>query len=440
MADVRELALTNLGLIMDGRASHALYTENDFPAPYNRVIATIKKHPEAVGDKDKVDEILTTVLLPDEIQEAHYQASRYNGLGESGVFAWRKALVEATNKLRVAEELDRFSKECRANKDVDYLKVYSRLGSMITSGTTGPRPANQIDYKSYKPYMKSGIDYIDSIIGGWPTDGPIVVLAPQGTGKSHWLFYTICSWLLEHSDKQAALYTLEMSDKHYLARELEMYPEFLPLVECENPRLHISSTVRGVDEISAEVSTGKYGFVGIDAMTQLAKGGDASTYEKIYQSLVEICRFQEIPVMILAQPNREAKKSNKFIGIYDAAWSGAAENAAAMFLTLNRVAYADPEWNDTRFVPVEKDNNQKTDRFYICFWKFRDNRPSELQQGLGAIRIEPDDHTGYYKQIWVGKALGNKLWPVSYQKPISVGTSSPQPSNRPSISINKRGE
>lgn len=439
--DLREIALTNIGLILDGRASPTLYTEKDFPAPYNKVIAAIKKNPEAIGNKDVADTIFTSLLLPDEIQEAHYQASRHNGLGETGVFAWRKALVESNNKYVIGEELDRFAKACKSNQDVDYLKVYTKLGSMITAGTTGPRPANQIDYKSYKPYMKSGIKYIDSVIGGWPTDGPIVVIAPQGTGKSHFIFYTVCSWLVEHPDKHAALYTLEMSDKHFLARELEMYPEFLSLVESENPRLHISSTVRGVEEISAEVSTGKYGFVGIDAMTQLAKGGDASTYEKIYQTLVEICRFQEIPVMILAQPNREAKKSNKFIGIYDAAWSGAAENAAAMFITLNRVMYADPEWQDTRFVPVEKDNPQKTDRFYICFWKFRDNRPQELQQGLGAIRIEPDKNTGYYKQIWVGDALDNRLWPISYQKPVSLGQPQPQQSgNKPTLRMNRREE
>lgn len=438
MADVRELALINLGLIMDGRASLSLYTEKDFPAPYSRVVATIKKHPETVGNKDAVDSLITSLMMPDEIVEAHTQAARYNGLGEEGVFAWRKALIEANVKLTVGDELDRFAKECRANKDVDYLKVYSRLGSLITSGTTGPRPANQIDYKTYKPYMKSGINYIDDIIGGWPTDGPIVVVAPQGSGKSHWAFFVVCSWLVAHPDKQAVLYTLEMSDKHFLSRELSMYPEFIPLVECESPRLHISSTVRGVDEISAEVSTGKYGFVAIDAMTQLAKGGDASTYEKIYQTLVEICRFQEIPVMILAQPNREAKKSNKFIGIYDAAWSGAAENAAAMFLTLNRVAYADPEWSDTRFVPVEKDNPQKTDRFYICFWKFRDNRPAEMQQGLGAIRLEPNKQTGRYNQIWVGNALDNKLWPVTYQRAQSIGTPQTQSNeNKPTLRLNR---
>jgi len=50
--DLREIALTNIGLILDGRASPTLYTEKDFPAPYNKVIAAIKKNPEAIGNKD----------------------------------------------------------------------------------------------------------------------------------------------------------------------------------------------------------------------------------------------------------------------------------------------------------------------------------------------------------------------------------------------------
>jgi len=438
MATANELALTNLGFILEGRRSPAEYEETDFPAPYSKALALLKSHPESLLDKNKADQLLTTCMMPDEIQEAHYQSSKYNGLGEAGVFDFRGSLRQATEKLRVRDEALRLAKDCEANKDVDYLKFHARLGALITQGTTGPVAANKIDYKSYQPYMKSGIQWWDSIIGGVPTDGPIIVLAPQGTGKSHFQFYTICMWLSEHSEKEAVIYTLEMPAKHYLARELEMYPEFLPIIE--SGRLHISAMVRGVDEISAEVSTGKYGFVGIDAMTQLAKGGEASTYEKIYQSIVEICRFQGIPVQVLAQPNREAKKSNKFIGIYDAAWSGAAENAAAMFITLNRLSYADPEWSDTRFVPVETDNPQKTDRFYICFWKFRDNRPADKQQGLGAIRIEPDKNTGRYKQIWVGDALDNKLWPVSYQRPAQA--IQPQVSNslesRPKISFNKR--
>jgi hypothetical protein len=326
---------------------------------------------------------------------------------------------------------------CEQNDPVDWTALHTKTNQMIAGRRDGPQPANTIDYKSYISYMKSGIKWLDDIVGGWPTDGPIVVTAPQGTGKSYFQFYSVCSWLIEHTEKTACIYTLEMPANHYLSRSLAMYPQFTPLVE--SGRLFISSSARSAEEIAAQTAIGKYGFIGIDDMARVAKVASAERYEAAYITLADISRLEGIPVQILAQPNREAKKSGKFIDIYDSAWSGAAENAAAMFMTLNKVFYADPTWVDDRFVPVESENPTKTERLYACFWKFRDNRPAELQQGIGAIRIEPDKHTGYYKQIWVGSALGNKLWPVSYKRPQSIGNSQQVSNeNKPTLRLNQR--
>lgn len=436
MADARELALSIIGRLADGRANPQEYPFESFPAPFNQAVKLIKAHPELVGKKDEIDILLGQALTYDEIVDAHYQAGRLNGLGEDGVFNWAGNMREATDKLTMIPELKRMLRSCEQNDPIDWSSLYAKVGSMIAGKTSGAQPANDIDYSKYESYMKSGIGWMDNIIGGWPTDGVIVIVAPRGTGKSFFQFYTTCMWLLEHPDKTAVIYTLEMSSRHYLSRSLSMYPEFLPLVQ--SGRLYISGTVRNAEEVIAEVSTRKYGFVGIDDMSKLAKVTTPEKFEMAYSQLNEICRFNEIPVQILAQPNRDASKSKKFIDLTDAAWSSAAENSAAMYLTLNRLSYADPEWQDTRFVPVEKDNPHKTDRFYICFWKFRDNRPMDMQQGLGAIRIEPDSITGRYKQIWKGEALGNKLWPVAYTKPRAMNTVQSQPSDKPTMSINRR--
>ena len=435
--DARELSLSIIGRIADGRADPQQFTTNDFPAPYNQAIKIVKDHPEAIGNKDAVDILLTQALTWDDITEAHYQAGRLNGLGEDGVFDWRGSLVEATGKLSMIPELKRMLKMCEQNDPIDWTQLHNKTNQMIAGRRDGPQAANTIDYKSYVAYTPSGIPWMDKVIGGIPTDGPIVVVAPQGSGKSYFQFYSICSWLLVNPDKTACIYTLEMPAKHYLSRSLEMYPQFLPLVE--SGRLFISSSARSAEEIAAQTAIGKYGFIGVDDIVRVAKVANAERFEATYITLADISRLEGIPVQILAQPNREAKKSGKFIDIYDAAWSGAAENAAAMFMTLNKVFYADPTWQDERFVPVESENPHKTERLYVCFWKFRDNRPAELQQGLGAIRIEPDKNTGYYRQIWVGEALGNKLWPVSYKRPTAIGTPQAiQQEERPAIRLMKR--
>jgi hypothetical protein len=437
MADARELALSIIGRLADGRANPQEFPFESFPAPYNQAIKLIKSHPEMIGNKAEIDILLGQALTYDEIVDAHTQASRLNGLGEDGVFNWAGNMREATDKLTMIPELRRMLRSCEQNDPIDWSSLYAKVGTMIAGKTSGAQPASEIDYSKYESYMKSGIKWMDKIIGGWPTDGVIVVVAPRGTGKSFFQFYTTCMWLLEHPDKTAVIYTLEMSSRHYLSRSLEMYPEFVPLVN--SGRLYISGTVRNAEEIIAEVSTKKYGWVGVDDMSKLAKVTTPEKFEMAYSQLNEICRFNEIPVQILAQPNRDASKSNKFIDLTDAAWSSAAENSAAMYLTLNRLSYANPDWVDTRFVPVEKDNSHKTDRFYICYWKFRDNRPIEMQQGIGAVRLEPDSRTGNYKQIWVGEPLDNKLWPVRYTKPTSIGaTQQPQPENKPTIRLNMR--
>ena len=435
--DARELSLSIIGRIADGRASPGQFVADDFAAPYNQAMKVIKSHPEAVGKKDVIDVLLSQVLTWDDITEAHNQAGRLNGLGEDGVFDWRGALVESTSKLTMMPELKRMLRACEQNDPIDWTSLHSKVNQMIAGRKDGPIAANLIDFESHVSYMPSGIGWLDSVIGGWPTDGAIVVVAPQGTGKSFFQFFSICSWLQINPEKTACIYTLEMPAKHYLARSLEMYPQFLDIVR--SGRLFVSSSARSAEEIAAQTAIGKYGFIGVDDVVRVAKIASAERFEATYITLADISRLEGIPVQILAQPNREAKKSGKFIDIFDAAWSGAAENAAAMFMTLNKVFYADPTWVDERFVPVESENPHKTERLYACFWKFRDTRPAQYQQGIGAIRIEPDKHTGYYKQIWVGSALGNKLWPVSYKRPQSIGT--PQQvsnENKPILRLKQR--
>jgi hypothetical protein len=431
-----ELSATVVGLVLEGKLKATQVPNGSLVGQWSKAIELIKANPDALQDKSKADSLLAQCLLSDEITTAHEVASRHNGLGEEGVFGWVESANNATKLYAFGRILERNAKKALTNDPVDLSKLYQEVGDLLAGKLSGAKPANQIDYLKYKPYDKSGIPWMDSIIGGWATDGIITVVAPQGTGKSFFQFYTTCMWLLAHPDSTAVIYTLEMSDRHYLSRSLEMYPQFVELIQ--SGRLYISSSVRNVDDLVAEVHTTKHGFVGVDDLSKLAGESSPDKYERVLTRLNEIARLREIPVQVLAQPTREAKKSKKFIDIYDGGWSSAIENSAAMYLTLNRVAYADPEWTDTRFVPVETDNPQKTDRFYICFWKFRDNRPPEMQQGLGAIRIEPDKHTGRYKQIWVGDALGNRLWPVTYHRPQTLGTSNTPQSAKPVVKFNKR--
>jgi hypothetical protein len=400
--NIDELTLLNIGFILEGKANPIEYDPKYFRPPYNKVIQALKENPEALKDKDKADSIISKILLLEEIELAHQVAARQNGLGEEGVFNFRGALADAYYAWTLGDEAEKLGKKMKNNEEVDLLPYYSKLTSHLGGQKSGLRKADEIDFSHYKPFMKSGYKPIDDIIGGIPSDGPVVVYGLTGVGKSHWTFNMVCCWLAEHPDKTAAIYTLEMGEEHYLQRELAMYPEHKAVLS----RLHVSGSVRNIEELVAEVSASHVGMVAIDDMDGLVSEQAASEYEKVYKRVKEICRFLKIPVIVLGQPNRTAKVANRFLNTYDIAWSGASENSAALLIALQRVDPTDGDFQDDRF-PPSHDNKP---RYYMIFWKSRDGWP--LQIGPGAIRIEPGAN-GKYNQMWKGEVYKNKLWTPS---------------------------
>lgn len=112
----------------------------------------------------------------------------------------------------------------------------------------------------------------------------------------------------------------------------------------EQGRLYVSGSVKNIEELIAEVTAKRVDYVVIDDMDSLVGSSDASEYERVYRRVKEICRFLKIPVFVLCQPNREAKhaveRGERFLGRYDVAWSGAAENSAALQIALQKVSNA----------------------------------------------------------------------------------------------------
>jgi len=248
--------------------------------------------------------------------------------------------------------------------------------------------------------MPCGWKVIDDIIGGIPSDGPIVVYGLTGVGKSHWAAKMTCSMLQQHPQKKGIIYTLEMSAEHYLNREVAMYPE----LEKFGDRLYVSGSVRNIEEAVAEITSKQADFAVIDDMDGIVQEESASEYQRVYKRIREICRFLKIPVIVLAQPNRVAKLNSKesFLSPYDISWSGGGENAAALLIALQ---IANFEMKDDIF-PLDDDDHR-----YMIFWKSRDGWPK--QQGPGAIRLDKATKG----KLWSGEAYMNRLHnPLSGKK------------------------
>ena len=381
----RELSEVLFGLVMEGRVPPSAVRSEYFDAPYDKGIEILSK-------KGATREDVAKVLNSSFISDAHDAVHKWNGIGDKENFDWIEATVQASQNFERAKRFEKLAKKLKVNEQVDLLPVYSDLSSAIAGQEMGLRPLSQIDVSNYKPFMESGDPVHDRILGNFPNDGPIVVYGKTGVGKSFWLASKADYFLQRYPEKRAAIYTLEMGEEHWKHRNLNMYPS---LKKVED-RLHVSGVVSTVEQIVSEVMSKRFDFVGIDDIDNLVTQNSAEEYERIYRKVKEICRFMKIPVVVLAQPNRTAKLSGKFLGHFDIAWSGAAENSAALLVALQKANSLDME--DDMFSTFDDDH------FYQICWKSRDGWP--VMVGPGAIITQKS------KQLWRGKPYMDRyqLW------------------------------
>ena len=401
-----QLSEINFGLVLTDRFPATMYRPDDFTAPYDEGIRILQQ-------KGATKEDVAKVIASSYLQDASSAVHKFNGIGEYQNFDWVKPLKKSKRSFDISKRLSKVSKRLAENEDVDMLSIYGDLGSIISEESSGLSLASNIDATHYRPFIKSGNPVIDKILGGIPADGPIIVYGPTGVGKSHWAAGMMDYLLHEYTDKIGGIYTLEMGAEHYLWRELNMFPTMKEILD----RLYVSGSVRDIEELVAEVTAKKLDFVVLDDMDNMVKSSDAGEYERVYRRIKEICRFLKIPVFVLCQPNREAKhaieRGERFLGRYDIAWSGGAENSAALQVALQRVS-ASLDMEATTF-PTEEGE----ELYYEIFWKSRDGWPSDYnstgQQGPGAIIRTKS------RQAWRGSPYSNsyRLWqPNSGSKKI----------------------
>ena len=393
-----ELSTVCFGLVLEGRHPATMYKPEYFTTPYDKGVEILQ---QKGATKEDVAKVISSAYLSDASSAVH----KFNGIGEYQNFDWSKALIKAHRNFELSRKWSKAAKKLAENEEVDLLPLQGELSSIIANETSGLAQASTIDYTHYRPFMKSGNPVMDKILGGMPSDGPIIVYGPTGVGKSHYLASQADYFLHQYPDKKFAIYTLEMSAEHYLAREIKMFPSLVEVLD----RLYVSGSVRDIEEVVSEITTQKFDCVGLDDMDNLVKNSEASEYERVYRRVKEVCRFMKIPVYVLCQPNREAKhaieRGERFIGRYDVAWSGAAENSAALQVALQRVS--DGLDMESQMFPTEEGE----ELFYEIFWKSRDGWPSDYdpmgQSGPGAIIRKRA------KQSWRGEVYGCKLklWP-----------------------------
>lgn len=385
--DAFELSEINFGLVQESRVSAKSYSPEDFLPPYDEFIRILQQEGASKEDLAKCKSASAVIL-----QKAHDAVKRLNGLGEFENFDWRTALIEATRKYNFSRKHKRDLEKLERNEEVDLMPFYGDMGAMVAGESTGLVLASEVDYKTYKPFMKCGYAPLDNVLGGIPTDGPIIIYGLTGAGKSFFAANMAECLLRSHPEFTGAIYTLEMAVEHYLYRTTNMYPTFTDIMS----RLHVSGAVRKMEDLVAEISTKRINFVIMDDMDNMVKSKDAAEYERNYQMVKDVCRFEKIPFFVLGQPNRLAKLKKEFLGPYDVAWSGAAENSAALQIALQKANSLDMD--DTTFATFDED------KWYLILWKSRDgwNDREGGQEGPGAIILDKSN------RMWRGKPVNGK--------------------------------
>lgn len=392
----QELSEINFGLCLEGRLPSSMYKSEWFTTPYDKGMEILSR---SGASKEDVAKVLSSAYISD----AHDSVHKWNGIGETENFDWNKSLRVAYENFERGKKLEKISKKLKENEEVDILPLYAELGTAISGESFGLKPASEIDFKSYKPFKPSGYDPIDKTIGGIPTDGPIIVYGLTGVGKSKFAVAVINGLLHKHPTETAAIYTLEMNAEHWLSRSLKLFPSLSEVLD----RLYVSGSVRDMEELVAEVSAKKVNYVVLDDMDNMVKTSDASEYERIYRRVKEVCRFLGIPFFVLCQPNRAAKfaveSGERFLSRFDVAWSGAAENSAALQVALMTTNALDMQ--------AETFPTSDNDLDYIIFWKSRDGWWGDIDPtksvGPGSVVLE-------HSVNWSGKPYGGKwkLWNV----------------------------
>lgn len=393
----RDLSMVVAGLVIANRIPATALKPEWFCTPYDKAIEILQKRGAKIEDVAKV-------VNPEYLNDAHESVSQWNGIGEE--INWPAALAESYRNEKAGSDLVKVGKRLKENEPVDLLQLYGQIGSLVSSESFGLTRASDIDYTNYKPFMKSGDPVQDKTIGGMPTDGPIIVYGLTGVGKSLHLASKTDYFLHEHTKKTVGIYTLEMSAEHYLSRATRMYPSLLDVMD----RLYVSGSVHSIEELVSEITSKRVDMVGLDDMDNMVNEQAAAEYERVFRRIKEVCRFMKIPFYVLCQPNRAAKLSvqgnskekGRFLKPYDVAWSGAAENSAALLIALQRANGLDVDGD----FPTCDDDLE-----YEIYWKSRDGWPADYdpkgQRGPGAVVRVPNR-----KQAWRGDVYGGRyqLW------------------------------
>lgn len=245
----------------------------------------------------KSRENITIKIGPGAMQAAQMAAESILGSKEDYV----SMLETAYERTRLADRLAILSKRLRQGDEVDLTEIIEQWNVM---------QGNQFDMVSMDqiasdehPFIQSGWAAIDRHLVGLPKTGLLTVGGSPGSGKTTFMIRLFKSFLHLYVDREVAIFTLEMPAAEFKFRAITMH-EF---TEEEQKRCKICDQVLTVEEVASRAAKlgEKLGLVCID-FADLMVQEDVSEPQmaKIYKTCATLAKRMKIPVVLLAQLNR----------------------------------------------------------------------------------------------------------------------------------------
>lgn len=337
------------GLLIEHQESPTKFYAEMFHSPYDDGFEIIKK--------SGIDETkLISAVGVSAFQACKAAVDTLNGT--KNTVDWCLLLKQAMTTHIVAEEMESASKRMMRGKEVNLLPIIEHMRNASQPDSIGLIKASDIDLTEIKELMDSGWKPVDTTLGGIPCAGIVMIGASTGLGKSFLSMKLAEKFLHRWKDKTVAIYSLEMPKQQYLNRGVKMYPGFSNVLD----RMYVSSENVTIDEIGVEAAAKDVSMIIIDYVDYLIPGeGSEGAYAAVYKTMNQISRTLEIPIICIAQLNRN-QYADPIPRMYQFRYSGMAENVASQIWCL--AMFKSDDETDGEFVFMD-------DSMYIICWKQR---------------------------------------------------------------------
>ena len=288
--------------------------------PYSQIVRGIMEGDDMTTIIDKVG-----IAPIQAAEQANLRANKLKGVD------WVQLLHRSAVREEAATIMYRLYNRLKDGEEVDYGRI-ANIIDVLRNNEPEFVTAADVDPKAVVKII-TGYLPIDYHLGGIPDSSLILLAGPPGTGKTTALLSLATA--SAKSNNKCAIYSLEMTNAQLIHRLLQVSPD---LTMEERRNIILNNRSYSVEEIESAASRlisvmPDLKFIAIDFADMLvADDDDERQVSKVYRSCARLATMLGVPVILLAQLNRN------YVGgipkITDVRFSSLAEALGALIILI----------------------------------------------------------------------------------------------------------